>query len=104
MVNLRKFEVGDFVRFRSWDDMKEEFGTSNFTGHGESIPVGDGTYFVPSMKCLCGTGFMITGVSGSRIAGSKSGWTVTPGMLELVDDITEDDANNISDFLTVFGG
>ena len=49
------FKVGDRVRFRSWDDMKREFGvdcTYGISGIGIN---GGKIYFTPGMFPLCGT-------------------------------------------------
>ena len=50
----RKFEVGQKVRIREWDDMKKEFGV-DYTGDIETFPI-----FVKDMKHLCGRTATIT--------------------------------------------
>lgn len=46
------FKVGDRVRFRSWDDMKREFGIEPETGR---INIRNKIYFTKDMRPLCGT-------------------------------------------------
>lgn len=46
------FKVGDRVRFRSWDDMKREFGVEPETGR---INIRNKIYFTKDMRPLCGT-------------------------------------------------
>ena len=48
MNNCKKFNVGNIVKIRSWEDMAEEFGT-NSPG---TINTRDG--FLREMKPLCG--------------------------------------------------
>lgn len=46
------FKVGDRVRFRSWDDMKREFGVEPETGR---INIRNKIYFTKDMRPLCKT-------------------------------------------------
>ena len=45
-----KYNKGDKVKIREWDDMLNEFGIEN----GEEIPVSINTDFTIDMKMLCG--------------------------------------------------
>lgn len=45
-----RYEVGDYVKIRDWDDMAEEFGCSS-SGRLIRIP---GFYFVSGMRDYCG--------------------------------------------------
>ena len=48
MNNCKKFNVGDLVKIRQWDDMKKEFGLDT------DDDINCSEYFVKNMKPLCG--------------------------------------------------
>ena len=87
----RKFQVGDRVRIRSWDDMVEEYG---YDENDDSIPV-DYT-FIRDMEQYCGLEGTIVRIRGEDddIAvieddeGNQIAWDYTIGfdMLEPVTD------------------
>lgn len=84
---MRKFNVGDRVIVREFDDMKEEFGVD---GHGD---IDCRFTFVKKMKYLCGETGTITYVSsfGNCIVSFDDGtdasaWSISEDMLELIDN------------------
>ena len=72
-------QVGDLVRFREWEDMKEEFGI--FLGDINCMFL-----FTTEMKSagLCGTEFVISRINGSEIRGHGTRYTVSKDMIEYV--------------------
>lgn len=90
-----KFEVGDLVRIKQWDDMAYQYGGDEY-----DIPM-PGAYFVDSMRNLCGKEFVITGIFGDEIEGHGTDWSITEFMLEAVeeDDHIIYDSEEISVFL-----
>lgn len=82
---------GDRVRIRGWDDMAAEFG---LYGEGE-IAVNRG--FLSSMKYLCGQVGIVSEKIGEYIyiknerGDSLAGdWSISPGMLELLEAVDDD--------------
>lgn len=59
---MNKFETGDRVKFRSWEDMRKEFG---LTKNGD-IDVNEYAVFSIEMKHLCGTYATIAGFSNDK--------------------------------------
>ena len=87
-----KYNIGDRVRFKTWDDMVDEFGLES-KGH---IDVGDGLYFLESMLYLCGREYVVEDV---KIVKGRSGkrheriilkydniWRYSPGMFVFADE------------------
>jgi hypothetical protein len=56
-----EFHVGDRVQIREWDDMKEEFGTTQF---GDIATI---TTFIKDMRHLCGRTAIISSIGEDRI-------------------------------------
>ena len=75
------FRVGDLVRIRDWNDMKQEYGMND-----DCIEV-PGMSFVPYMRKYCGTKRVIVGfynengVVGVNLSPSVE-WFITPDMIE----------------------
>ena len=57
---MQKFQVGDTVRIRDWDDMVDEFG-----GGGNGSIYCNGTFTV-KMRYLCGLEFQISSLEKVR--------------------------------------
>ena len=98
---MRDFDpqVGDRVRFRSWEDMAEEFGEEN-----GNIDTG-AAYFTNQMRYLCGTEFEIEKIEGSVIYGCPDDrWYITVGMLEPVEAEFNEvyDTEEIDKFIKTF--
>lgn len=75
---MSKYNVGDVLRVRQWDDMVEEFGVS-----GKDIPC-EGV-FVSEMKYMCGKIFTVAEICYGNYhskEGFESGWAITDDMLE----------------------
>lgn len=108
---MSKYQVGDVLRIRQWDDMANEFGYTN--DRHDEIKCLD--IFVEEMKYLCGKTFTVANVSLSRfgqydeytsVEHIENGWAVTEDMLEpYYEDIELDDPANkrsIDEFLSTF--
>ena len=72
-------QVGDLVRFREWEDMKEEFGLY-------SDDINCMFLFTTEMKNvgLCGKEFVIDEITGAEIRGHNTGYAVSKDMIEYV--------------------
>lgn len=76
---MSKFEVGDVLRVRSWEDMEQKFGLNNSTSISCEF------YFTSGMKYMCGKEFVVREIvndeyySESRIEG---GYHISSDMLE----------------------
>ena len=78
-----KFKVGDKVKVRSWEDMRDEFGTDE---DGDIIIKEEKVYFLEKMSALCGTAQIISVVhDGYYLLKNAEGWIFTDEMLEPVD-------------------
>lgn len=81
------FHVGDYVRFRQWDDMEEEYGLSE----SGSIRL-PRDVFSKGMMYLCGQTFVIEAMRGDYIVSPKylredgkyGSWNIFTSMLEPV--------------------
>lgn len=73
------FNIGDRVRFRTWEDMEAEFGL-NHSGNIDCEAV-----FTTSMKHLCGVEFTITDMTydDKRVYGHGRNYIVTTDMIEM---------------------
>lgn len=116
---MSKFEVGDLVRVKNWDEMEREFGRD-----GLGIPCNENVRFVVNMEYLCGEVFEIQDVCKNDCAGvdeyavgveafrketrSLEGeyWIITAEMIEHVDDdrLCDDDVDPESFAAMIFGG
>ena len=74
-----KFEIGDLVRIKQWDNMAAQYGGDNY-----HIPI-PGAHFVNGMRNLCGKEFVITDIFGDEIEGHETSWSITEFMLEMVE-------------------
>lgn len=76
---MGKFKVGDLVRVREWDDMKEEFGAFG------DLRIYCNCSFLDMMKSTCGDVCTIEDLTDSgnyRLSGEKeSGWIYSDDML-----------------------
>lgn len=91
-----KFSVGELVRFRSWEDMKSEFGFD-----GSAIPC---MFTFTSVMRDSGLNndfiFTITDIADDgEIYGHGTGWCVSEDMLEHVEDLPYD-SSEIDEFLS----
>lgn len=57
---MQRFQVGDIVRIREWDDMEDEFGV-DFSGAIKCNGV-----FTPSMRYLCGLELQIASIDNVK--------------------------------------
>lgn len=112
---MSKFQVGDVLRIKQWQDMADEFGTigGDICCHAE---------FVQDMRYLCGETFTVKDIindavfgyqyrSVENIEGTRSGgagiWFISEDMLEpYVEDMEIDvdatDRKNLDEFLYAF--
>lgn len=86
---VRKFNIGDRVRVRAWDDMVKEFGVDELgdidTGY---------LYFVSDMESLCGATATVKGFDGRDVnlddwdldENIDTDWCLSEEMLELVEE------------------
>jgi len=88
--------VGELVRFRSWEDMVEEFGDD-----GGEIPC-QFTFTREMLNCGLNSDleFVISQISDvdGEIYGHDTGWCISKDMLEYPDD-TPYDSTEIGEFL-----
>lgn len=77
--NVSKFNVGDYVQIKSWEEMEAEFGL-NDDGNIDCEAV-----FTTSMKHLCGVEFTITDMTydDKRVYGHGRNYIVTTDMIEM---------------------
>lgn len=112
-MNEEEIKIGDVLRIRQWDDMKEEFGERN--GHIRTPDL----MFVNNMRRLCGKTFTVSksmpyGASEMLLYRSEEGvevtrddesnqpfWYITAYMLERVDNPIEIDVASLFD--AIFG-
>lgn len=80
----RKFEVGDKLRIREWEDMKSEFGMKN-----GGVDINCAFTFTEEMKRFCGKNFTVSSIYGDRYHSEERlemehGWTynISADMLE----------------------
>ena len=86
MNNCKKFNVGDLVKIRQWDDMEKEFGLDT----DDDIDCSE--YFVKNMKPLCGKYVEIVRLDKDGRVGLKffncddlnTGWAYSTDMIEKV--------------------
>ena len=77
-----KFKVGDKVKVRSWEDMRDEFGTDD---DGDIIIKEEKVYFLKKMLDFCGTTQIISAVRDkSYFFKNDNGWHFTEEMFEPV--------------------
>ena len=92
---MSKFQVGDVLRIRQWEDMAEEFGED----YGGILCKGS---FIESMRHLCGQKFTVSNIypsddidayeSHERI---EDGWFISEDMLEVfIEDVEPEDVDN----------
>ena len=60
VFSMSKFNIGDYVKIREWDDMEREFGL-NDSGHIDCKFL-----FIKEMRRLCGQKFTIKDISNGR--------------------------------------
>lgn len=93
---MNKYEVGDVLRIRAWDDMAEEFG-----GDGYEIPCKFS--FTRSMEHLCGQEFVVREIDTEGYyhseSGVEDGWNISSDMLEYAEELIDDD-----EFETIISG
>ncbi len=58
---MSKYQIGDELRIRVWDDMEAEFGA------GLSGSIRTKFNFTPSMRCLCGCDFTVSDIVSGDI-------------------------------------
>lgn len=87
-------QVGDYVRIRSWEDMKSEFGIDE----DGNIPCRFS--FTEYMKNMCGDEFTITKIHGGEYSGHKKGSVMLS--IDMLEPIPEEeiDGTEIDDFLS----
>lgn len=76
---MSKFEVGDVLRVRSWEDMEQEFGLHNSTSISCEF------YFTPRMKYMCGKEFIVREIINDAYrsdSGIEGGYHISSDMLE----------------------
>ena len=83
------FNVGDEVQIKSWEEMKEEFGTRR----DGCIPCR--FTFTHDMRDLCGETAIITEIDGENIYlqfhdGTRCSWSISSDMLKLVGEEKEE--------------
>lgn len=93
---MSKYQVGDILRVRHWDDMVAEFGESR----NGRIRCEASVAFTDRMIYLCGKEVTIQSVvSRTSVSGEKfdayhfsgdDGWVITEGMLEIIDNVDID--------------
>lgn len=90
----RNFQVGDFVRIRDWENMKDEFGISS----GGNIPCN--LTFTSDMKKYCGREFVISKITSSEtvLGHGINGYRISSDMIEYA-DVSDFDDGCINDFL-----
>ena len=92
---MNKVYPGDVVRILSWDELVNKYGKPNVSGYID-IPE-DHVVFNVRMKHLCGKEMTVKDIVSSRIREKLipdvltelendfiEGWTITPGMVEVV--------------------
>ncbi len=85
-----KFKVGDIVRVRQWDDMKEEFGIDEYGGI-----TCNKVHFVDGMRKLCGKKAVVSDIIDYRIDldfiddVESQYWVFSAGMIEKVNGDNE---------------
>lgn len=88
---MSEFKVGDKLRIRQWEDMKEEFGT-DYNG-----AINCKYDFTEEMKHLCGLPFTVSniefgeyfsveGTEDLRYDGMRDRWFISADMLEYADE------------------
>lgn len=75
---MGRFNVGDTVRIRQWDDMEREFGL-DLDGCIDCQHT-----FISDMKDLCGLTFQIADEVNNGTIGRIRGFTISEDMVELV--------------------
>lgn len=84
--------VGQLVRIRDWDDMEKEFGC--YEGNIQCM-----SCFIKSMKCLCGTEFIIEHVDEAGVLLPRlEGYIISTDMVEEV-PYTIDVSDELNDFI-----
>ena len=97
---MNRFQIGDELRIRSWEDMAEEFGVTeqNF------IRCSEGIVFISSMRHMCGKRFVVRSINNNRyksVDNVECGCIITASMLEYdmdninIEKITDDEFLNI---------
>lgn len=96
------FNPGDRVRFRSWDDMKEEFGLDSYERYIDCR-----FQFVEDMRDLCGKEYTIDWIDADGEVGLESfdePYTISTDMIEPVNcdqgelpDVSLDDLMGVLD-------
>lgn len=93
---MNKYEVGDVLQIRAWDDMAEEFG-----GDGYEIPCKFS--FTRSMEHLCGQEFVVREIDAKGHYYSEDDvegtWKISSDMLEYAEELIDDD-----EFETIISG
>ena len=96
----QKFEIGDILRIRQWDDMADEFGII-----GDTIECKFG--FTPAMRYLCGQKFTVKEIYDGEFQSeegiendthSDDYWSISEDMLEMVEPTCELKINDIKKF------
>lgn len=97
---MADFKVGDLVRIRSWEDMRNESGGEDEDG---DLFIGN-NFFFGSNRCFCGEEFIISEMAGDICYGYDEeldldfGLLINTSMIELVNDREFDDSE-INSFL-----
>lgn len=94
----RKFNVGDKVVIREWDDMEREFGLN-----GDAINCK--CSFLPAMRNLCGKEFVISNIDNDRtVYGHDFNCFISVDMINLAenDNEVEFDNTEVDKFLSKF--
>ena len=97
-----RFDIGDHVRIRQWDDMVAQYGASDY-----GIPTPDAA-FVHQMKGLCGREFIIDNFVEMYgrifIKGHNFPWSITEYMIEPVEGCEDGvyDSEELNPFLGQF--
>lgn len=76
--------VGDKVRFKTWDHMVEKYGYDE--EYERYININDYYFFIPEMAYLCGKSDTITEIEDGIIMLKDNNikWTITEEMLEKI--------------------
>ena len=75
---MAKYNVGDVLKIRQWDDMVAEYGY-NVEGCVINVPCG----FITRMRDLCGKRFTVQNIdNGIYYPKERYGWSFSEEMLE----------------------
>lgn len=100
---MSKYQVGDILRIRQWDDMANEYGC---TPYGS---IHCNFMFTREMRCMCGEIFTVKEITNDRYyseEGIEGMYSISADMLEYVMEeelnINSTDVTNLEEFLSAF--